>query len=212
MKTIKLALLTLGLSCGLVSTQAQNLLINGNFEMGDPTGWLQVDGTYNVIVSGSSSPYVYAGEYSGRRTMFGSTAAGHSSNFNSIFYEATAGQQYLFEAVVLSFGQTGRYEAFAQISFYDSNQNLIESFDTPHLLSTGATYNWTEYSLIATAPENTAYFRVSGRTYVLETLTGTAYAGFDNFSVSVIPEPSHAAAMAGGLILLGLFIRRRSGK
>lgn len=215
MKTIKLALLTLGLSCGLVSTQAQNLLTNGNFEMGNDTGWSQIDGSYNSIVnrlSNPNSPYVFAGTYSGRRTMYSGSAVGYTTSFNSILYDATPGQQYLFEVAVLSNGQTGRFETFGRISFYDSAQNLITSFDTPHLLSSSSIINWTEYSLIATAPDNAAYFRVSGRTLVLETLTGAAYAGYDNFSVSMIPEPSHAAMAFGGLILLGMLARRQFRK
>lgn len=186
-KSISISLIAMGLSLGLSSAQAQNLITNGDFEAGNSSGWQQIDGTFNAIIGPDpSSNFVYEGSHSGRRVLYSGSKEGFSTNFNSNFYPAVPGQKYRFEAALLSFGPAGSFEVFAQIGFYDANHKLIAAHETPRLPSDSSLLNWTEYSITVVAPEKTAYLRVTGRTNVLNQLTVTSFAGFDNFSVKKV--------------------------
>lgn len=231
--------LPLAVAAALLSANAQTLgpelLVNGNFELGSgdrptsyrPTGWAtQIDGGYwNMTTNISPAPtgtfsspnYVGDGYYSIRRVVYQGQSVGTTVAFNSDTYDfsalsesISAGDQLAFSFLGTAFGSANRFYVQGRITFFEGVTELA-SFDTAKIVShSGGQIFWTAESITVIVPENATGFRVSGIIGVDETLAGTVYSAFDNFSVkqvNAIPESSTVAAtvalLAGAAAAVG---------
>jgi hypothetical protein len=203
-KRLSVLVATLCLAAGLA--EAQNLLINGDFNdpntADSPTAW-------NLWTYGGgwanhqNDAYSFDGSYY--------MADGGSSGAGGGEYQivpATAGGTYTLtvesgaQAWWLPYGEM-------RVFFMDSNTNqLVEDFrSTVDPAVYGQNYDiahpWTNYTLVATAPVNTAFVKVE---FAEPNGTGTVW--FDNAVLTVIPEPSTVALVIGSVAVLGGWVRR----
>lgn len=116
-------------------------------------------------------------------------------------------------------GQPSLTDTFFALEFYDGNNVLLGGpvielkaagqVNNPDL--TEATRNWMQHTLIATAPANAASVRVRASMIDGEFNIDLPHqaAWVDDFSLTIIPEPSAAALAALGLAGLTRVRRRR---
>jgi Carbohydrate binding domain len=181
MKTHLIAWLPVASLALALSAQAQVVLVNGDFETGDFTGWDSVGSggggvsTGNHLVDG-----VYAGSYSAWFGPIG-PAGGIGQSFTTI-----PGHSYTV-SFELSNGSGG------PVSF-QANWNGTAQISS----STEGAFNWSALQYTATATSTTS-------TIQFVFIQVPSYYGLDNVSVvdiSAVPEPS-AYAVVSGLALLG---------
>jgi len=226
MKRFVLLLSAIGLTAGVGN--AQNLLSNPGFEAADtngvPDSWdvwsWGANGWANRELNGklSGGPYVAPnsglvlnGVYDGTYQMaFGAAGNGGGGAFQIV--SATAGLTY--EVTVQGGADdwwlpTGEIRMFfldaADVQLDLVTTTTTESIHNPDLYDWGVVYqNW---SLIATAPAGTAKVKVE-----FAEVAGTGSVWFDNASLMVVPEPSVAALVALGSVLLVGYRSRRNDR
>jgi hypothetical protein len=168
----------------LISLQSKADLVNGGFETGDFTGWVQ---TGDVSFSGVDSFAARTGSFG---AFFGPTSTGGISQ---------------------SFATTPNttYRVDFSLSLADSSQPNSFSWSWNGVtqspsLSNSAGFGYTGFSslLLATGASSTLAFNfVDPQSFWL----------FDNVAVTAIPELPVNALMGAGLVLIAATLRRRAG-
>lgn len=208
-KGLALCLAIIGVMATLAS--AQNLLTNGDFS--DPSstappvawslwnyggGWCNHQNNTSGTLDGPVPGEYYMADGGG------SSAGGGEYQI----VPANAGFTYTLtvesgaQAWWLPYGEMRMF-------FMDSNTNqLVEDFrSTVDPAVYGQNYDiphpWTNYTLVATAPADTAFVKVE-----LAEPNGTGTVWFDDAVLTAIPEPS-TVALVGLSVFAGMFIRRR---
>jgi hypothetical protein len=206
MKQILVLLSALGLTAGAV--QAQNLLLNGDFNSPNSgaapdnwnpwawgTGWANHQ---NDATSFDGSYYVAVGA-----TSWNSGGGGVYQTVTGI----AAGQSYALsvESGAQAWWKPVGYMTMMWLdgSSTQISQDQLKVVD-PASYDVGAP--WTYQTLTAVAPSGAAQVKVEFANY-----NGQGTVWFDNATLTVVPEPSALGLVAGGLgLLLGL--RRRGAK
>ncbi|HUJ10006.1 MAG TPA: PEP-CTERM sorting domain-containing protein [Verrucomicrobiae bacterium] len=206
--TLAVYLMVMGLTASLAN--AQNLLSNGDFNDPNSTaapadwnlwnyggGWANhqnntsgpldgVDGTYYMADGGGSD--AGGGEY---QIVSGAPGWTYTLTVDS-------GAQ----AWWLPYGEMRMF-------FLDASSNQLAEAFTPTVdpADYGQNYDiphaWSNYTLTAVAPANTALVKVE-----LAEPNGTGTVWFDNAVLTAVPEPSTVGLVMGGLLFVGVWIRR----
>ncbi|HTS17674.1 MAG TPA: PEP-CTERM sorting domain-containing protein [Verrucomicrobiae bacterium] len=203
-KQLSVLVATLCLAAGLA--RAQNLLINGDFNdpntVDSPTAW---------------NLWMYGGGWANHQN--------DASGFDGSYYMAdgggssAGGGEYQIVSASAGFTYTLTVESGAEawwlpygemrLFFMDASTNqLVEDFrSTVDPAVYGQNYDiahpWANYTLVATAPVDTAFVKVE---FAEPNGTGTVW--FDNAVLTVVPEPSTVALLIGGLAILGSRVLR----
>jgi hypothetical protein len=200
MKSIIVFFSVIGLTINLAN--AQNLLINGNFNNGTfpPTGW-GVYGSDGNAFGGTLTAAQYP-QYTFDGSDFesiGSYAPGsYATEYQNV--SGTAGLTYEFSVESSTVGYLTP-DGQALLTFYNaSNTELSSSYVDTTPGNPATVLPWTDYSVTATAPVGTT--QVQGTIYATD---GTVL--FDNAVLIVVPEPSTLAMLATGSVAL-LSLRR----
>lgn len=214
-KSIALAAVLAGASTG---ASAANLVVNGDFETGDLSGWDVFDsiGTtpntgIQVITTDGTLNVPYAGD---------SISAYQGTGDQAAFFVEDNAFQTLSQDIALVKNQmyTLSFGIFATLS----GENNPFNFTLSELVNSGLNIEvidfqtsfgnslvpgaWNTYTYTFTANRNADYNLLftfaSGNTPAKDVL-------LDGISVTAVPEPSTWAMMIGGLGLVGVALRRR---
>ena len=213
----KLAVLLSAVCLAAGAANAQNLLLNGDFNTpasgawpDNWTGWSWNTGWANHENNG---PVTYDGSY---YVVTGNGWYDGGGGFFQTGIAATAGMKYQLD--VLSGADkwwlpTGRMTMFFQDS--SGTELLRAERNTVDPAVYGNNYDiahpWASYSLTATAPDNTTQIKVEFASNNPGGVGGAIW--FENAYLTQVPEPSAAALAAlGSALLLGYRSRRNAAR
>lgn len=192
-KTLTIGSVASMMTMAVLTANAQNLLLNGNFNTGDYTGWYTyaADGTMaNTITTttptfdGSPNAQMVSGDTTYRDALGQAVSIGGNQKYNISF-------DYYVNVVPTSFAISVTYD--------DAGNNYLGyEFPTGVLTSAGG---WETYSGNFTTPANTASLKLEFELYSAATVN------LDNVSVTPAPEPTTFALL--GSAGLGLLVLRR---
>jgi hypothetical protein len=179
---LKTAGLVTGFLTALVSAQAQAVIVNGDFETGDLTGWTPIgDLTFSGVNTAGALGYgVFAGTYSAYFGTVGSVAG------ISQVVTTTPGLAY---TVSFQLANDAGGPAGFEVDWNGAAQNI----SLP-----GGAFGWThkQFTITATTSSTTIAFLF---------IQDSAYFYMDNVTITAVPEPG-ACAVVSGLALLGFAV------
>lgn len=198
------------------SAQASNLLVNGDFETGDLSGWTVTDqaggsGSWYLGANGGGSPLNgfgtptlgAGGSYNAQTDQGGPGSHSLSQSFNAI-----AGGSFFLDFSAYASDQSGAGPVGVGLDFGTSPNQHVEVLLNGNLLYTGIfTTDWASYTF-----DITSYVVTGSNTLTFGEVDNQLFlnAGVDNVSVSgVVPEPATWAMMIMGFGLAGATLRRR---
>ncbi len=196
------------LVCALVGSFASldcrgATLVNPDFETGDFTGWTAPGG---FRIGGGADNHTPAGDSGAVFDAFTHTGLG----FYVLHQELAAveGQLWEVSAWIRSVNFDGSTLAWLEVQFWDGTDTFIPGSQVQSG-PVNSDQPFTQYTLSATAPENTAKISVRGVVQVQSAPSDTNFPIFDDFSAqAVVPEPSSMALLLCGSVLIAAARRR----
>jgi hypothetical protein len=182
------AALALALACGATGAQAGNLLVNGDFETGDNTGWTMND--HNTFVStGLDGLYAESGSY-----FMALGAVGSPATISQAVSD-TAGQTLVLNYYYMSSGDWP--------SSFEADWNGVQIAGSA--VSNAPASGWVDYRFDVTA--------TGSDVLSFQEMNDPAYDGLDNVSLTPaaggVPEPATWAMLILGVAMVGITARRR---
>jgi hypothetical protein len=213
---------------------AQNLLVNGDFETGDLTGWTLWASPWSFD-TGTGLPnfnsFVQPDVTTGPDSFNALNLNASSASFGLVQeIEVEVGKTYEINGYIMGGGISHWIEV---MFFNDDGRSLLDQLDdypdtygginrvvskidgqsgiggfVPSYASIADFYSTSTMTnrIVATSP--VIYVALKSGTSAGMPNGVDGY--FDDFSVEVVPEPTSLAALAGGLGMLGLSLRRRT--
>ncbi len=203
-------ILKTGLAAALVLAAAvhvqANLILNPDFETGDFSDWTAAAGFRIGAGADNHSP---SGDSGAVFDAFTTTTLG----FYVLQQELAAveGQSWEVSTWIRSVNFDGSTLAWLELQFWDGTDTLI-SGSQQQSSPVNADQPFTQYMLSATAPANTAKISVRGVVHVQSVPSDTNFPIFDDFSATVVPEPTTGILFGMGLAGLLAALRRSCRK
>lgn len=200
--------------------QAQNLVVNGDFEQGTnpqggPVGWTVIPGreikpitgsAYQANAGATGSAAALANTYA----AFGSGNAANRSSLVSAAFGTVAGQLYRLVFSYAQFGGTPGQEALDYDVFDDSSVSLLSGTKVTTAANTG-----TDLDTIFTTYRYNYFVGTGDLAHVSFSISGTPTINvdglLDNVVITAVPESGTWALLIVGMAGTGLMLRRRRG-
>jgi hypothetical protein len=189
MKYLKAILVILAIIFATSSTAIANLVVNGDFETGDLTGWAEVGGT--------PGSWWVIGTPSG--------AIPHSGTYNATTDTARPTFQYISQSIATTPGQSYTVEFWLSNADATNYNEFVARWDgTPKIELLNLPYdspNYTYYSYTAVAAGTSTTIAFGYR-------DNPGWYDLDDISVTAVPIPGAVWLLGSGLVGLVAFRRR----
>lgn len=202
-----LALLLTGLMVTMSRADSVNLLTNPGFETGDFTDW-NVGGSSWAVNSWDGR-----GEDPAKHAAVAAvTSADSGWQIIDQYVPATPGEVFTASVWLRPEGVDPTVtQGSLEVQFADSGKNIMwgQGEGTPPVTDTGSVYQ--QLTLTKTTPAGAAYVDIRGVVNIMKApaVNETDYYCFDDFSLTVVPEPAAATMLVTALIGLMAYAWRK---